>query len=90
MRIVFVALFSLILLASEPAKAQGNQMDPEQLRSTMEIMFGVMLDVMTSPDMAEAMARFYKNLYDALIAQGFTEEQAMEITTSMPLPISNK
>ncbi|MEM8564338.1 MAG: hypothetical protein AAGF57_19015 [Pseudomonadota bacterium] len=40
----------------------------------------------SSPESIKLIAEFMYNLFEALVAQGFTEEQALEIVTSIGLP----
>ena len=73
-------------LALAPTLAQAQQqMDPEQMRATMSLMFKTMIAVYADPQMADSMATFYWNLYQALIKKGFSEEQALAITSAQSL-----
>lgn len=73
----------------------------EETRQQIETMFGAMLpmtgkmvqimteaqlDVLAKPESSEKVARYIKNLYDALIKEGFPKEDALRIVTSLPLP----
>lgn len=58
------------------------QLSPDQMGDYMEVMIMKMLDVYSSPKIAETQAKFYKNLYDALLRQGFSKSEAMQITIS--------
>jgi len=90
MKKIILSFAVIGLLFSTPSAAQQNQIDPDQLKKSIEVMFSAMLDVLSSPQMATAMAKFYKSFYDSLIEQGFSEADAMKIVTSTPLPIGNK
>jgi hypothetical protein len=75
-------------LALAPAVAQAQQqqqLNPEQMRATMSMMFKTMIDVYADPQMAESMATFYWNLYQALIKKGFSKEEALAITRAQSL-----
>ncbi len=85
---IFVAVLAFGLLFSKPSLAQQQQVDTEQLTQQIEVMFMAMLDVLSSPRMGIAMAKFYRSFYDGLIEQGFTKEEAMKIISSTPLPIN--
>lgn len=86
--------------ADEPS-APKQQLTPEQTKRMMEATFDAMVPVMkkmsdamldsmlekgAEPDTAIKMAKFKKNLYEALLKEGFTKEQAFSImeNTSMP------
>jgi len=40
------------------------------------------LEVMNDPDLIKANARYMKNLYDALINEGFNQEQALKLVSN--------
>ena len=84
-----VILFATLILAT-PATAQQQQMSPDQLKTSIGAMFSAVLEVLASPKMGSAMAKFYRSFYDGLIAEGFSEEEALKIVSSTPLPISSK
>ena len=83
-----------------PAPVQGRP-SPEQMRKIMEMSMGAMVPVMVKmtdgmieamleraadPATATRLAKFKKNLYDALVKDGFTSQQALEIVVSTALP----
>ncbi len=93
---------SLAVLAAAPAGAQGppppphraptpeqlQQMDmmgPAMARMT-ESMYAGMLRAMAKPETAEQLATFMKNYRDALIAKGFTKDEAMQIVKGAGMP----
>jgi hypothetical protein len=89
-RCVFVCLLlglNFVYSSSAFAEAQENpqqqqqkqQMSPEQMSAYMKGMMKSMLDVYSSPETAQGLARFYKALYDALIKEGFTKQEALQI-----------
>lgn len=51
-----------------------------------DAMFEVMLQRIENPATANRIAKFKKNLYDALIKQGFTKEQALLIAEKTAIP----
>ncbi len=52
----------------------------------MESMMEAMFTTMAKPQTAEQLATFSKNYYDALIAKGFSKEDALRIVTSVGIP----
>ena len=84
-----------------PAPPPGGQGDPrqqmqqmEQMQQVMGPMMGMMMGhmiegmskAMARPEVAANFAAFARNYYQALVKQGFTEEQAMKIVTSAGIP----
>ncbi len=63
---------------------------PEGLEGMMEEMLagmkGMLKSVATDKELAKLQATWYKNLFDALVAAGFTKEQALEILVNAPPP----
>ena len=57
------------------------------MRQLLESMMEGMLTIMAKKEYAEKLALFKKNFYDALLAQGFTKEQAMEIVVATGIPL---
>lgn len=47
----------------------------EEMKKAMRITY----DILGDPEMAKSVAKMYRNIYDALKGEGFTEEQALEI-----------
>ena len=90
MKVLGAMALAFALLAATPVYAQQQNFSPEQLKQTMGVMFQSMIELFASPEMARASARYYKALFDALVAEGFTKEQAMRIIEAQPLPISPK
>ncbi len=70
--------------AEEVQQMMGNMMAP--MADMMGLMLEGMAKTMAKPQIAEHFATFTRNYYDALIARGFTEEEAMKIVTSSGLP----
>ncbi len=58
--------------------------------SMMEGMMSSMFSVLAKPEIAEQLATFTKNYYDALIKKGFSKEEAMRIIISVGMPHMNK
>ena len=90
---VFVVVLYVLCLAmvqsSCTATAQETmpqmspeQMSPEEMKPYMEAMFKTFFEILASPEMAESMAKFYRNFYKALIKTGFTEDEALQIVIS--------
>ena len=85
----------------QQAPAQKAPPSPEEVKKMMEMSMGAMVPVMAKmadgmievmlqrgedPATARRMARFKKNLYDALVKEGFTIEQALAIMESTAIP----
>ena len=52
----------------------------------VEVMIEAQLTVLAKSESAEKIARYVKNLYEALMKQGFSKDEALKIATSLPLP----
>jgi hypothetical protein len=61
----------------EPADMLGNMMG-----SMMEANMKAYISFLGKPEVAEKLAAFTKNYYDALVAKGFTKEEALRIVTA--------
>ena len=66
----------------------------QQMQQMPRMMSDMMRQVMQSttaaladPQTAQNLARFTRNYYTALVAQGFTEEQAMRIVSNVGFPM---
>ena len=100
-RAATVVLALCAVLYASPAAAQGRpaapppspeavqqQMDmmaPAMARMT-ENMYAGMLRALAKPESAEQLATFMKNYRDALIAKGFTRDEAMQIVKGTGMP----
>ena len=82
------SLLSICLLAmplayaAEPAERAALQEQPQRTERPnliTEQAFGNRLDAMATPDVATKEAKYLRNLYKALIAEGFSQEEAFEI-----------
>ena len=65
-----------------PSPAEQQQMMQQAMGGMMGLMMESMARSMAKPEFAQNMAAFMRNYYKALIAQGFTEEEALKIVTS--------
>ena len=85
--------------AQRPTRADTTRAQPVQpeMRQEMQRMMPMMAEVMSQvtqstmaslaePETAQNLARFIRNYYTALVAQGFTEEQAMRIVSNVGMP----
>jgi hypothetical protein len=82
---------------ADTVQAQPAQQDAEmrqQMQQMPRMMSDMMRQVMQSttaaladPQTAQNLARFTRNYYTALVAQGFTEDQAMRIVASIGFPM---
>lgn len=77
---------------------------PEQMRQMMEMQMGAMIPIIArlgdaliesqlaaaeKPETAKRIVTFKKNVYDGLLKQGFTKEQALAITVATQPPSAN-
>ena len=83
---------------ADTTRAQPVRPEEAEMRLQMRGMMPVMTDIMrqatqstmaalAEPETAQNLARFARNYYTALVAQGFTEEQAMRIVSNVGLPM---
>jgi hypothetical protein len=92
------ALFAFGACAQDTSKKMPS---PEEMKQMMESSMGAMGPMMAKmseatieaqlaaaekPETARRIAVFKKNLYDALLQQGFSKERAFSIVLSTPLP----
>ena len=84
---------------ADSTKAQPAQQSAE-MRQQMQQMQGMMpmmsdivrqvtrssMAALAEPETAQSLARFTRNYYTALVAQGFTEDQALRIVASVGFP----
>lgn len=85
MKKILLAVGIAWVLCSGLAVAEENKImapDPNETVQFMEAMLLKMMEVYSSPKIADAQAKFYKNLYEALLKQGFTKQEAMQIVIS--------
>ncbi len=75
-----------------PQKTSGFSQEEIQkmmvpmMRQMMESMMDGLFTILAKKESAEKLAAFKKNLYDALLTQGFTKEQAMQIVIATGIP----
>jgi hypothetical protein len=72
--------------AAQAAEAQFDAMLP-LLNKMTKAMVSSELQVAEEPQTASRIAAFKKNLYEALLKQGFNKDQALVITVNTPLPL---
>jgi len=95
--IAFVLFVTTILITREATtqdkESQQSTQQQEMLKmmgpmmgKMMESMMEAMFTTMAKPQTAELLATFSKNYYDALIAKGFSKEDALRIVTSVGIP----
>src|SRR5450631_2507674 len=92
---VVLGLFAFTAYAQDPSKR------PEEMKQMMESSMGAMVPMMgkmaeasieaqlsaaEKPETARRIAQFKKNLYDALLKQGFSRERAFAIMLGTRLP----
>ncbi len=71
--------------SEEMQELMSAMMGPMMARM-MESMMETMLKILAKPESAEQLATFSKNFYDALIAKGFSKEDALRIVVSIGMP----
>lgn len=96
-----VTLSGFAQQAPVPTTAPRAQPSQEEMKKIMEMSMGAMIPAMAKmtdavlevtlqkgedPATARRIARFKKNLYDALVNEGFSKEQAFTIMQSTSMP----
>jgi hypothetical protein len=71
--------------AQEQIQQQMDMMGPAMAKM-MENMYGGMLRALAKPESAEQLATFMKNYRDALVAKGFSPDEAMQIVKGTGMP----
>jgi|JI9StandDraft_2_1071091.scaffolds.fasta_scaffold56704_1 hypothetical protein len=66
----------------------GDSMHAQLTAMATKVMDGY-LDYLAKPETAKKLATFQKNYYDALVAQGFTKEQAFELVLRFGNPLAD-
>lgn len=90
---------------TRPVAAQKKDGPSEQdMKKAMEATYGAMVPIVEKmveatiearlksaekPESATRIAEFKKRLYDALILQGFSRDEALQITINTPLPTAS-
>jgi hypothetical protein len=90
---IVLAGAALIVVLPQRAKTQ-SEVEPENIMGMMGPMMSQMMDAMTEsmlstmakPETTERLATFARNYHDALVAKGFSEEEAIKILTSVGMP----
>lgn len=78
MKLPLILCLSLLAFLAEAADKPRNPY-PTGPNLILEQAFGNRLEAMAEPAVAESEAKYLRNLYKALIAQGFSAEEAFEI-----------
>ena len=99
--IVTVMLCATAVTASAQEPAPKKQPSAEEIQQLMELSFGAMVPMMAKmteamidtqlkiaekPETARSLAAFKKNLFNDLIKQGFSREEAFEIMLNTSVP----
>lgn len=100
-RIIILAIALSACTAFAEEDAANKKPSPEELKQIMEMSFGAMVPVMgkmteamieaqlviaEKPETARRLATFKKNVYDALIKQGFSKKEALDIMMNTSVP----
>jgi 1,2-phenylacetyl-CoA epoxidase catalytic subunit len=75
-------------VTKEQAQAAIDTVMPVAVKMA-ESMADLQLTILSKPETAEKLARYVKNLNEALIKEGFSKEETLKIVTSLPLPLPN-
>jgi hypothetical protein len=101
MKTIVVALGLGLLAFAAQAQETPKRSSPEEMKQMMESSMGAMAPMMgkmaeasieaqlsaaEKPETARRIAQFKKNLYDALVQQGFPKDRAFAIMVNTPLP----
>lgn len=100
MKRLLISSLVFVLSIGWIANATDKPASPEQVSAAMdkmtpavikmaETMYEFQLGKLSEPQTAEKLARYVKNLNEALIKEGFSKEEALKIVTSLPLPLPN-
>jgi hypothetical protein len=100
MKRLLIGSLAFVLSIGWIANATDKPASPEQVSAAMdkmtpavikmaETMYEFQLGKLSEPQTAEKLARYIKNLNEALIKEGFSKEEALKIVTSLPLPLPN-
>lgn len=99
--IVTLAVLAATATAFAEEPAEKKEPTQEELQQIMEMSFGAMVPMMgkmtevmieaqlkigEKPETARSLAAFKKNLYDALIKQGFSKKEAFDIMLNTSVP----
>ena len=80
------------LAAQQPTKAESAQFAQMQgmmgpmMEQMMTAGMTATLRVLARPESAQQLATFVKNFYDALVAKGFSKEDALKIVAAVGMP----
>ncbi len=87
-------LAGTLVVIQGPADAAADESPPAEMVRDMLPVMGDMVGTMMNgmfkelarPESARRLAAFTRNYYEALLEEGFTEGQAMEIVTAFSVP----
>jgi len=87
-------LAGTLVVIQGPADAAADESPPAEMVRDMLPVMGDMVGTMMNgmfkelarPESARRLAAFTRNYYEALLEEGFTEGQAMEIATAFSVP----
>jgi len=80
---MFKSLLVSLLIFSFTASASESKEPPlaTQLQQQLDHQLQLAINAMNNPKIIEAKAQFARNLYEALLKKGFTEEQAIKLVS---------
>jgi hypothetical protein len=81
-----VQIYAQVRQQQQPRQEEMMRMMGPMMGNMMEAMIETMLKVLAKPENAERLATFTKNYYDALIAKGFSKEEALQMAMAMGMP----
>ena len=77
-----MTFFFSILLASSSANAQQKQAFDDMLTRQLHQELTATLSVQQDPDIVKAQAKAIRALYQALVEEGFTQDQALTLVAA--------
>ena len=78
-----IILGSLIITAMFSSRSFANTYDQyDQMAQQLSKQLEVSMKVMNDPKLIKANAKYIKSLYDALVDEGFTKEQALQLVAA--------
>lgn len=73
-------------MSPQEAQAMMQQMFPNMIR----MMYGTVLEIIADPETAEMEAAHARNLYNALLKEGFSEDEALSIVIGYGNPLQGQ
>lgn len=99
--LIVLCMLPALSLSAQPPAQPKQKPSPEEMQKAMEASMAMFVPVLVKmtegivdakleiagkPETAERIATFKRNLYDALIRQGFTKDEALRMTINTGFP----